>query len=86
MKNWSKNNVPLGKPFQFVDINAPHDNLTTVACQKDFAYNSYLGNNKKTQRLNTKRGDTKPKSNPTGNSGLSVWDICQRNANKKNKN
>ena len=84
MKNWSKENVPLGKPFQFVDINLTQDNLTTLACQKDFGYNSYLGNNKKTQKLNTRKSETKPKVNPTGHSGLSVWDICQRNANKKN--
>ena len=85
MKNWSKDNVPLGKPFQFVDINLTQDNLTTLACQKDFGYYSYLGNNKKSQRLNAKKTDKKPQNNPTGNSGLSVWDICQRNANQANK-
>ena len=85
MKNWSKDTIPLGKPMMFVDINQPHDKLTTNACQKDFAYTTAPGNNKNHQKLNARKYDSKQKINPTGNSGLSVWEICQRNSNRDAK-
>ena len=87
MKNWSKDKMPVGKPTFFVDINAPNDKqLTTAAFQKDFAYTSVPGNNKNNQKLNTKKYDSKPRVNPTGHSGLSVWEICQRNSKRNPKN
>ena len=87
MKNWSKDKMPIGKPTVFVDINTPNDkHLTTAACQKDFAYTSGSGNNKNNSKLNIKKTVTKPKVNPAGHSGLNVWDICQRNANRNSKN
>jgi hypothetical protein len=87
MKNWSKDKMPVGKPTVFVDINSPNDKqLTTAAFQKDFAYTSVSGNNKNHQKFNTKRNDTKPRANPTGHSGLSVLEICQRNSKRNPKN
>jgi hypothetical protein len=69
MKNWSKDKMPIRKPTFFVDINTPNDKqLTTAACQKDFAYTSGSGNNKNNSKLNTKKTVTKPKVNPTGHS------------------
>ena len=85
MKNWAKDIIPMGKPAYFVDINTPHDLMSTNTSQKEFAYNLENGNIPKdsTQRLNSNRILNKTKNNQTGNSGLSVWDICQRNSNKQ---
>ena len=85
MKNWSKDSIPVGKPVKFVDIATSHDCLSTVACKNDFPYTTVLGNKNKTQRLNAKRNDIKPKNTSSGHSGLSVWDICQRNSNRNSK-
>ena len=84
MKNWAKDVIPIGKPIFFVDINTPHDLMSTITSQKEFAYNSENGNTLKdnTQKLNSNRTINKTKNNHSGNSGLSVWDICQRGSNK----
>ena len=85
MKTWSKDNIPVGKPVRFVDICTSHDCLSTVACQKDYPYTTVLGKKIKPQRLNANRNDIKPNNTPSGHSGLSVWDICQRNSNRNSK-
>ena len=81
MKNWAKDVIPLGKPAYFVDINAPHDIMSTASSQKEFAYNAENGTFYKnsTQKLNSDRTDNNTKNGNTGYSGLSVWDICNRN-------
>jgi hypothetical protein len=81
MKNWAKDVIPLGKPAYFVDINAPHDIMSTATSQKEFAYNAENGTFYKnsTQKLNSDRTDNNTKNGNTGYSGLSVWDICNRN-------
>ena len=78
MKNWAKDQLPLGKPLRYVDIANPQDYITTPNGQKEF---SYLNGNKNQQtkypKTKSENKELKPKSGVTG---LNVWEICRKNS------
>jgi hypothetical protein len=79
MKSWAKDQLPIGKTSQYIDINTPQDCMSTVVSQKLFAYETFennAGNNSKNSS-NNRKNKFNTTSTESGNSGLSVWDICK---------
>ena len=79
MKAWAKDQLPLGKSSQYIDINTPHDAMSTVVSQKLFAYESYDPGNNYKNNVTIRKQNVNTQSTEHGNSGLSVWDICKYN-------
>jgi hypothetical protein len=78
MRNWYKDQLPLGKPLRYVDIANPLDYITTPNGQKEFAYqngNKYLQTKYPKTKFENK--EIKPKSGVTG---INIWEICRKNS------
>ena len=73
MRNWAKDTLPKFPAGQYIDINMPNDQMSTIVSQKEFCYNTIDSGNKHQARKIPKNNDPN-----IGSSGISIWDIYGR--------